>query len=130
MKKKLVIYVLIIALVVFAGYLYDKNGSFSKKQPAEIKKVSVSLKLPENTNFKEFNLNGQPTALELLQDEAKITTKGQGIDAYVTTINGRIAQDSKKEYWAFYINGKLSTVGAGSYTLRQGDRIEWKIANY
>ena len=56
--------------------------------------------------------------------------RGEGKNAYVTGINGREADTKKKEYWAFYVNGKPATVGAGSYILKQADKIEWKIENY
>jgi hypothetical protein len=71
------------------------------------------------------------TALELLKaNDPKAATKGDGANAYVTTINGYTASDTKKEYWALYVNGKMSDVGAGSYVTKDGDQIEWKIATY
>ena len=50
-------------------------------------------------------------------------------NAFITEING-YSTEGKKEFWAFYINDKLSTVGAGNYQLRNGDKIEWKIEKY
>lgn len=34
------------------------------------------------------------------------------------------------KYWQLFINGKSSNVGAGSYTLRAGDVIEWVYSSY
>ena len=45
-------------------------------------------------------------------------------------INGRRVDDRKNEYWAFYLNGKMAQIGAGSYQLKNGDKIEWKIETY
>jgi hypothetical protein len=71
------------------------------------------------------------TALELLQANAKnVQVKGEGANAFVTGINGYTANDAKKEFWAFYVNGKTSDVGAGSYVTKAGDQIQWKIATY
>lgn len=71
------------------------------------------------------------TALELLKaKDPQAQTKGDGANAFVTTINGYTASDTKKEYWAFYVNGKMSEVGAGSYATKAGDQIEWKLATY
>jgi hypothetical protein len=56
--------------------------------------------------------------------------KGSGSNAFVTSINGVAADDSKHEYWAFYVNGKLAQVGAGSYTTKDGDDIQWKLETY
>jgi len=70
------------------------------------------------------------TALELLEKTTAVKMKGEGTTAYVTDINGITANTSKKEYWAFSINGKLASVGAGSYQLKDKDIIRWEIKNY
>ena len=49
-----------------------------------------------------------------------------GIGEYVTSINGE-KEDSGKNFWAFYINGKQSKIGAGDYKLKNGDKIIWKL---
>jgi len=46
----------------------------------------------------------------------------------VTSIDNQKAD--KKNYWAFYVNGNLSQVGANQYMLRDGDSIEWKLENF
>lgn len=70
------------------------------------------------------------TALELLQTNTKAITSGTGTMAFVTSINGRSADTTKKEFWSFYINGVSSTVGAGSYVTKDTDTILWKIETY
>ncbi|MDB5179133.1 MAG: hypothetical protein JWN01_1076 [Patescibacteria group bacterium] len=71
------------------------------------------------------------TALELLKTkDPAVVAKGEGANAFVTTINGYKADDAKKEYWSLYVNGKVSEVGAGSYVSKAGDQIEWKIEKY
>jgi len=70
------------------------------------------------------------TALDLLKQTTKIETKGEGVNAYVVTINGRPASNVAKEFWAFYVNGKPATVGAGSYVLKFNDKILWKIEKF
>ena len=70
------------------------------------------------------------TALDLLKKISKVQMKGEGANAFITSINGRAADDIKKEFWAFYINGKQAEVGAGSYVLKDNDKIEWKLETY
>jgi len=48
----------------------------------------------------------------------------------VVSINGRKADAQKHEYWAFYVNGKLSDVGPADYKTKDGDVVEWKIEKY
>lgn len=67
-------------------------------------------------------------ALILLKEKTAITqdaTAGQ-----VTAINGRKADNKKHEYWAFYVNGKLSSVGPKEYQTKNGDMMMWKIEKY
>ncbi len=67
------------------------------------------------------------TALDLLKISYKVTAKdyGAGMGEFVETIDG-IKPDSQ-HFWAFYVNGKSSNVGASSYKLEANDNIEWKL---
>lgn len=111
---------------------FKSNLMVDKSPSAKISEVTVTQTLQLPGGDKTVN-NTQPlgkTALELLQSTAQVEMKGEGVNAYVTGIDGKKADDSKKEFWAFYVNGKQAEVGAGSYTLRDGDKILWKIASY
>jgi len=90
--------------------------------------VTVSLKI-ENQELGKINTT-KINALELLKEKAKVITKGEGVNAYVISINGKETKSENKEFWAFYINGKQAEVGVGSYELKNGDKIEWKIEKY
>ena len=87
-----------------AGYVMPKSGV--------VRGVAVTP-APVATSFSYGGIEGQ-TALNLLTAKANVQVKGSGANAFVTAINGRIADDTKKEFWAFYINGKQADVGAGS----------------
>lgn len=69
--------------------------------------------------------NGQ-TALELLKQKATITTKDSSYGLYVDSIDGQAGGTGGK-YWAFYINGTMSQVGANDYTTKDTDKLEWKF---
>lgn len=81
---------------------------------------------------KEITYNGEvgKTALELLQATHTVELNGAGTNAYVVGIDGVKADDSKKEYWSFIVNGTPASVGAGSYQSQSTDVISWKIANF
>lgn len=65
-------------------------------------------------------------ALELLKMNHQITTKTfSGVGEFVETING--AKPDEKHFWAFYVNGKSSNVGADQYQTKSSDTIEWKL---
>ncbi|HUQ84753.1 MAG TPA: DUF4430 domain-containing protein [Candidatus Limnocylindrales bacterium] len=66
-------------------------------------------------------------ALTLLKAFSKVE---QGSSGLVTSINSRLAEDKNKEFWAFYVNGKMSEVGPADYVTKDADKIEWKIEKY
>ena len=71
------------------------------------------------------------TALELLlQLDPTATTSGEGELAFVTGIGGRTADAAQNEFWAFYVNGEMAAVGAGSYVTADGDVITWKLETF
>ena len=83
--------------------------------------VSGSGKATEMLELK----SGQ-TALDLLKASHTIETKTfSGIGEYVTTIDGK--KEDSKHFWALYVNGKQSQVGASDYKVKAGDKIEWKF---
>lgn len=65
-------------------------------------------------------------ALDLLKASHKVEVKVySGIGEFVDAIDG--LKSDTKHFWSFYVNGKQSTVGAGSYTTKTTDTIEWKF---
>lgn len=129
MKKNLLFLTAVFFVVI--GYLIYRNGVFPiDKNSIQQQMMAVYLKVNNKQNFIKYVLLPGKTALDLTKKGAAVMTKGDGINAYITEINGQTALDSKKEYWAFYVNGKMAEVGAGSYKLKNNDRIEWKLENY
>ncbi len=126
---KIFILVLVI-LAIFAGYFFYQSKSQLTKKFVIKQNLSVYLKLAGEENFSKSEVVVGKTALDLTKEKTNIKTKGEGVNAYVTEINGQEALNSKKEYWAFYVNGKMAEVGSGSYKLKNGDKIEWKIEKY
>jgi len=69
------------------------------------------------------------TALEILKAGTEITVKASDFGEFVNGINSVIA-DENSEFWAFYVNGKLASEGAGTYQTMDGDQIEWKLETF
>lgn len=119
-------------LFIFSGfYLYSRIEQPTMRQVTE--KISVHQLITakdKETDFKTYQIEYGKTALDLLNENSKIILKGKGVNAYIISINGEEALSENREYWAFYINGKMAEVGAGSYKLKSGDKIEWKIEKY
>jgi hypothetical protein len=71
------------------------------------------------------------TALELLLEadpSAEVT--GEGENAFVTGIGGRVADDAKSEFWSLSVDGEPAQVGAGTLETEDGQEITWTIETY
>jgi hypothetical protein len=88
---------------------------------------------PSDSAATELSYPGQDgkTALDLLlENDPDAQVEGEGEQAMVTGINGRTADDAKKEFWALYVDGQQAQVGAGSLETKDGQTITWKLETY
>lgn len=123
---------LTIGIVLFVLIVNVGLGTFlaNSKQGNSNQKIATPPQVVQNTNVDTFSYQGEEgkDALYLLKLSAEsVEQNGTGL---VIAINNRKADDSKKEYWAFYVNGKMAEVGPADYKTKNGDRIEWKIEKY
>jgi len=65
------------------------------------------------------------TALQILKEQHQVETETYDFGELVTAIDGKKSGDG--QYWAFYINGELASVGAGEYQTQSSDLIEWRL---
>lgn len=131
MNKKNNIYITIavialaaIALATGTFYIYKLNN-----HPQKVSQTQQSV-LGTNTS-KNITYKGKDgvSALNLLKQKYTTETSGKDELAFVTSING-VAANPKNEFWAFNINGKPATVGAGSYITKVGDTITWQLSSF
>ncbi len=134
MNKNLVysiIAIVVIAIAGFFGYQYYQGQSTTdttatqESTAATTPTPTIATSAPQEVSYP--GEEGK-TALALLQDKAEVEMTGEGEMAFVTTINGYKAKDN--EFWAFYLNGESSQVGAGTYVTKAQDQITWKIETF
>jgi hypothetical protein len=115
--KILFIFVGIILLIVSFGGLNFLNKIQQQKPIVVAKQVN------------QFSYKGEESknALEILKNKAKVE---QNLTGLVVSINDRMADATKKEYWSFYVNGKMAQVGPADYNTKNSDLIEWKVEKY
>lgn len=137
--QKNLLYIIIAALVLVGGGFAVANlnqkpaeNSTQDITTTETKTSPVTLTITDGANTKTYEVKDGvgKTALDVTDQNVDLETSGEGVNAFVTGINGRKADSDKKEFWELIINGKSSEVGAGSYTVKEGDKIEWKISNF
>ncbi len=81
---------------------------------------------PSQANVIEYNGEDGKNALTILKSKYTVGTQEfSGIGEFVTSING-VTPDSK-HFWAFYVNGKSSNIGASQYITKSTDKLEWKL---
>ena len=140
MKKRLLIAIGMAAVLAVTGTIVNNTShkSITQKQNApennqSARPITVTQFIvsdPQHPLEQTVEIEPKRTALDLLNRTNKIETNGTGKNAFITKINSREADKNKREFWAFYVNGKQAQVGAGSYILHQSDKIEWKIETY
>lgn len=101
-------------------------GQTQTKQNADSLTVRQTVE-GSNLNQPSYQVVAGKSAIDLLKANHQVQTKEyQGLGEFVLSIDGN-APDSK-HFWEFFVNGKSSNVGASSYTLKDGDKIEWKLS--
>ena len=48
----------------------------------------------------------------------------------ISSVNGLKADDTKKTYWAIYVNGEYGQYGADSQPVNDGDEYALKLESY
>jgi len=117
MNQKTGLYAVIALLVIFGAYLITPIGRESNKANAPDGQTQVS----------EISYQGQEgkTAMELLKASHQVEATPFDFGDMVTSIDG-VKPDSS-QFWAFYVNGQASMVGADAYQTKNGDQITWKL---
>jgi preprotein translocase subunit YajC len=129
-RKQLIF--LFILLFLGIAYYSLKNRPQSASTEKTAQELSASLSINDGTGTQGYEVSGYigKTALEATESVAKVETNGTGINAFVTSINNRKADAKKHEFWELDANGAETQVGAGSYIIQNGDKIEWKVSTY
>ena len=101
-------------------------------QVTQTVKVNTNVAVQnENTNTastaESVTYAGQDgkTALELLQANHTVEVSDQG---FVNAIDG--LKPGSRQYWAFYVDGKLADTGAKDYQTKSTEQIEWKLESF
>lgn len=107
--------VVVIVIIVAIGFGVDKYTKARTKgaQPAVAAAQTVAYDCAEGK-----------TALDVLKTTAKTNVQDSSLGAYVESIND--TANSENQFWIFYVNGQIGTVGSDQYTCKDGDKIEWR----
>lgn len=119
--------IIIFALLGLVGYsANNKQSGSAGGNPLTVN--TNAAKLTSSNDKKIFYYQGQngQTALAILKSLATVKTKQSSFGAFVVGING-VEADGSKQFWAFYVDGKQASEGAGTYKTKDGQQIMWKV---
>lgn len=132
-------WVLILGALILAGAFYLTSNPPKPGQPqvpsatesAQTFSFSVEQKISysgvKEDEILTVNAVAGENALNILTKMKSVETKeAGGLGKFVEGIEG-VKADSNKNYWALYVNGQLSPVGAEQYQVKQADKIEWRL---
>lgn len=66
------------------------------------------------------------SALSVLTRTHSVQTKHFSFGDVANSIDGS-SGGTDGRYWIFYVNGKMSEIGAGEYKVKNGDVVIWKL---
>lgn len=117
LSKLVLISLLILTIPIISGCGAKKVSSDKK-----------AIEQAEASDLTTISFNGQEgkTALEALKSFHNVETKSYGeLGEFIDSIDS-IKPDAK-HFWAFYVNGKNSSTGAGEYNTHDDDTLEFKV---
>lgn len=108
------------------GQKQEQNQNQTASTPSKEPTIIVSQTV-EGSDLAEqpYTIQGGEKAIDLLKRKHSVEVKSYSFGDMVIGIDG-IKPDSR-HFWEFFVNGKSSNVGASSYILKNGDKIEWKL---
>jgi len=116
------------------NHKHTSKKSHKKKKVASEAAVVLDYELIIDTGKKKYDFQGQATeginAFEMLKEESQkenfsLSYQDSSMGAFIESIDGVKNDSQTSHYWMFYVNGKLSDVGASSYEVKDGDAIKW-----
>jgi hypothetical protein len=124
---KRALYYLIIAGIAIIGTVATLYIQSTVK-PADDSQ-SQTVVAASDPAYVEYTAVTGKTSMEQLKESAtNVQTKTTEYGEYVDGI-GELVGGTDGKYWSFYIDGTLASVGAGSYTQKGSEKIEWKFEN-
>lgn len=136
MKRKNLVFVLLLSLLLFSGCESKQAGATDTSQSTEkvaassereAMKTSITLLDGEKElSKKDLSFKDGDSLFDVLKENYSI----EDDDGMITAIDGH-AQDAKNnKYWVFTINDEQVNVGAKDAKLKNGDRVVFKLEQF
>jgi hypothetical protein len=134
MKKYIKFILPLVLIILLFGFwnLKIRSQKTNVQNEKTIQTVSASLTIINGSNTQNFDISSfiGKTALEATEANTQVVANGTGMNAFITSLDGKTIDPKKHEFWELLVNGEPSQVGAGSYSIQNNDQITWKINTY
>lgn len=126
MQSKTRIIIIATLAVLVGGIGYSLKGQKTETPTPTPAKTEAAV-LSASSDTVTYQGQKGKDALSRLKEIAQVE---QDVSGLVVSINGRKADSSAKEFWGFYVNGQMASVGPADYQTQDTDKIEWKIEKF
>lgn len=133
MKKKL----LVLMMLVFSLTACNAQKEKAQEPPKTTQEASKTDEKKDVTKVSIVMMD-EVNKKEILKEDAEIN-KDENLQSYLeknhkavfekgmmTELEGVKQDPAKKQYWMYYVNGKMAEVGIGDYKVNENDKIEFK----
>ncbi|MFB6181194.1 MAG: DUF4430 domain-containing protein [Candidatus Nanohalobium sp.] len=96
-------------------------------QSPEGESISVNLSVDYGNGFESrmVRVNNSSTAFHALNSTYPVDYRESSYGYFITSING--VSGGEERYWIYKVNGRSPEVGAGQYSLTEGDNLSFKL---
>lgn len=140
MKKKLLVLLMLVFALTACNADKDKAQEPQKTEQAKTDENKSEEKASDSQATKvSIVLMDEVNKKEILKEDAEIK-KDENLQSYLeknhkavfekgmmTELEGIKQDPAKKQYWMYYVNGKMAEVGIGDYKVNENDKIEFKF---
>lgn len=140
MKKKLLVLLMLVFALTACNADKDKAQEPQKTEQAQKDENKSGEKASDSQATKvSIVIMDEVNKKEILKEDAEIK-KDENLQSYLeknhkavfekgmmTELEGIKQDPAKKQYWMYYVNGKMAEVGIGDYKVNENDKIEFKF---
>ncbi|HEX5430058.1 MAG TPA: DUF4430 domain-containing protein [Patescibacteria group bacterium] len=127
--KRIEVFIVVVIIAVFGVvYAFTRAPMNTTNNSADNSTTQQPAAQSTSNDITYDGMDGR-NALDLLKTFHQVQTKDTSFGPEVVGIDG-VVPDPSNSYWAFYVNGQLSQVGADTYITKAQDKLEWKVEQF
>jgi len=82
------------------------------------------IKTTQAQKYVQYSGRNGKTVLDLLKEHDDVEYTRSDLGVFVVSIDN--LQSTDKDFWIYYVDGKMGPIAADKYQTKNGEKIEWK----